>query len=509
MKRIKAVATVSATLLAGCMLAGCTKAAQANARGKAGRAHITFMLQDYAGSPLSGEKAQEVFDTLCEYTNTDVAFNFVAVDSYEEKLGLTLANPANMPMVMHVTSLSSGIVDAAENGAFWDLNEFIWDSKKYPNLSQASKEISKALTVNKALIGIYKARDLGRYGLGYRTDWAEKLGLSKPKTIDDVYTMLKAFRNDDPDGNGKRDTYGLSMCRYTGPLDIIQTWFGAGNGWVEQDGALVPSHRTKAYKEALDWLKKLYDEELIAPDWAVRDSTTWADQVKKGESGVYIDVLDGSRRIWDYFVTNEIPSVARAGELAGMTLVGTINGKTLATPGYNGFFVVTKAAKTRAQVDACLHFIDKMCDDKMILLANYGIEGFSYEIDADGYIVDTKTEPSVVKNYGALNQALCFIPRSLTHIKPSVRQSERKQKEIDVIAENAKHAVINPAIAYLSNSPAYALNGAILDQILSDARTQYICGRIDQEGLQAAFDKWEKLGADVVREVNAQYTANR
>ena len=45
----------------------------------------------------------------------------------------------------------------------------------------------------------------------------------------------------DPDGNGKDDTYGLCLCKYTGPLDIIQAWFGAGNQW-KGSGRKADSH---------------------------------------------------------------------------------------------------------------------------------------------------------------------------------------------------------------------------------------------------------------------------
>ena len=72
--------------------------------------------------------------------------------------------------------------------------------------------------------------------------------------------MMYQFTYGDPDGNGKDDTYGLCMCKYTGPLDIIQAWFGAGNQWKEVDGKLVPVHQTEEYLEALKWMKKMYDD---------------------------------------------------------------------------------------------------------------------------------------------------------------------------------------------------------------------------------------------------------
>ena len=72
--------------------------------------------------------------------------------------------------------------------------------------------------------------------------------------------MLYKFTYEDPDGNGKDDTYGLEMTKYVGPLDIMQTWFGVGNEWVEEDGKLVPVHQTKEYLEALKWIRKIYED---------------------------------------------------------------------------------------------------------------------------------------------------------------------------------------------------------------------------------------------------------
>ena len=46
--------------------------------------------------------------------------------------------------------------------------------------------------------------------------------------------------------------------------------------------------------------------------------------------------------------------------------------------------------------------------------------------------------------------------------------------------------------------------------ILEDARTQYIVGQIDKQGLEDAWDLWYKSGGkEVIEEVNAQYQANK
>ena len=46
--------------------------------------------------------------------------------------------------------------------------------------------------------------------------------------------------------------------------------------------------------------------------------------------------------------------------------------------------------------------------------------------------------------------------------------------------------------------------------MLDDARTQYICGTIDEAGLQAAWDDWyNRGGEDLINEVNELYHADQ
>ena len=323
--------------------------------------------------------------------------------------------------------------------------------------------------------------------------------------------MLYAFTYNDPDGNGVDDTYGMEMTKYTGPFDIVQTWFGCGNGWVEQDGQLVPVHQTAEYKEAIDWLKKVYDDGLMSPDWVTIDTSEWSNGCKKGQNGVYIDVMDGARRIWDYFVNNEVPSVTNPDEFASMNLLGPINGKTLATSGYNGFYVITTdGAKTEEDVINSLTFLDKLNDYDMLILADYGLEGVTYNWDADGKIEVISGRDNSENPHLGLNQMVAYIPGYADDQKP-LKQTDRDLALTECYEQRTRPvAVSNPALAYLSGSETYSKYGADLDNILSEARTQYICGVIDEQGLQDAWDDWaNKGGNDLIAEVNEAYAADQ
>ena len=476
---------------------------------------VTLLVPEYnAGKSLKNEGSDQVIQMVEDYTGFNFDIKWGDNGAYDQVIGTTLMDFDNMPMIITCGgSMNGTIVSAAEEGAFWDLSEYLDDSEKFPNLSQVNKETLKGLTVGGEVIGIPRVRELGRCGFSYRQDWADAVGITEePKTIDDVYDMLYKFTYDDPDGNGKNDTYGMEMTSYTGPFDIIQTWFGVGNGWAEVDGKLIPVHMQPEYKEALDWIKKVYDDGLMPKDWAVRTTDTWSNGCKTGESGVYIDVMDGGRRIWDYFVAEETktPSVVNPDETASMNLLGAVNGKTLATSGYNGYFTISASTcDTPEKIEAALTLLDKLNDNDTRLLVEYGLEGINWEKDADGNLVDLDVEnATLAANYMGLNQMLAYIPRY--DLNPSPAKNERTQAQADVYVENEKYAVFNPASSYLANSATYADIGKTLDEIITQARTQYVCGEIDEAGLQTAWDNWLNQGGQtIIDEVNAQYEANK
>lgn len=506
------VSVMTITALGGCKSNQVSTDSNSTQAAQSEKKTISMMTIDYNGSPLSATGSDEVIQKMEDYTNTHVEFTWVPTDSYDDKLGVTLMDQNSMPMILTATgtSVNATMLQAAKAGAFWDLSEYLKDTKEYPNLSKANGNILKTLTVDGQVIGIYRARPIGRNSLGYRKDWADKLGLSEPKTIEDVYNMAYAFTYNDPDGNGENDTYGISLAKSTGAFDIVQAWFGDGNGWIEEDGKLTPAFQKQGYMDTLNWFKKMYDEGLIFKDFAVRDASTATDVIKNGQCGMLVGAIDDMRRVGDYFATNNIPSVVNADETASVNFVGAVakdsnsEAYTQATAGMAGYFVITKAAKTEEDVKACLHYLDKMCDDEMLVLADYGIEGISYDLDEEGKIVMKGLELQKLPNNG-LNQVLCYIPNAAS-INPALKLSATQELQEKVKAENIEKSVFNPASGYLANSETYSLNGSNLDQILTDARVQYICNQLDEAGLKQAWRLWEDQGGTkLIEEVNALY----
>ncbi len=480
------------------------------------RQTITWSLIDLnAGNNNVGEYSEQIFQQIEDYVGHDIDVTWVMNDTLSETNSLYFANPKTMPMIMSYGGTMTGdVVRAAKDGAFIDLNDYIWDSEKYPNLSGMSEAVAANLTVDGHLIALPRCRVVGRYGLCYRQDWAEALGVELPEnaTPEDVYNMLYAMKN----GNEKHEgfcEYPMEMTSYTGPFDIIQTWFGCGNGWAEVDGQLVPVWMQDEYFEAVEYIKKLYDEKLMPQDWPSRGTDTWSDGCKKGENGVYIDVLDSGKRIWNYFVAEDTktPSVVDPSKDASMVLYGAVNGHTLATAGYNGFFTLSASTlDTPEKIEAALTVLDKLSDPEMQVLTQFGLEGINYELDDQGRVVKLDAEDEVlIGNYKGLNQMLTFLPSTEATTVPVVT-TERDDAQNAAYAAALPLAEVDPALSFKVNSEAYSLSGADLDTQASALRSQYICGEITLEQFKSGLDGIRAAGYDqIITEINDQYQANK
>jgi putative aldouronate transport system substrate-binding protein len=101
-----------------------------------------------------------------------------------------------------------------------------------------------------------------------RQDWLDKLGLKMPTTPDELFAVAKAFTFNDPDGNGRNDTYGFTAAggNGIGEMANLGLMWGPTNFYVDSNKVTHPIVDGN-YKKMLDFLRKVVDEQLIDPDW--------------------------------------------------------------------------------------------------------------------------------------------------------------------------------------------------------------------------------------------------
>ncbi len=102
-------------------------------------------------------------------------------------------------------------------------------------------------------------------------EWLNKLGLQKPTTIDELYEVLVAFRDKDPNGNGKKDeiplmglktnSFGRDVTSYL--INAFVQYTSTRKVQIE-DGKCFSIYDTNEYREALKFMNKLVKEGLLS-----------------------------------------------------------------------------------------------------------------------------------------------------------------------------------------------------------------------------------------------------
>jgi putative aldouronate transport system substrate-binding protein len=130
-----------------------------------------------------------------------------------------------------------------------------------------------------------------------RQDWLDKLNLEGPETVDDVEALAKAFMEQDPDGNGAADTFGLTGTMNTVGVpsnlhgfDAIFNAYGAFPTIFHRnaEGKVVYGSTTPEAREALARLAQMVQDGLIDPDFATKNTDTSNQIVVGGQGGIMI-----------------------------------------------------------------------------------------------------------------------------------------------------------------------------------------------------------------------------
>ena len=109
-----------------------------------------------------------------------------------------------------------------------------------------------------------------------RQDWLDKLHLKMPATPDELLAVAKAFTYNDPDGNGKNDTFGIGAYGNAGwgmglghTPDCIMPAYGVPGGpelFVQKNGKPVFNGIQPEYKAALAYYKKFFSAGVWSPE---------------------------------------------------------------------------------------------------------------------------------------------------------------------------------------------------------------------------------------------------
>lgn len=224
--------------------------------------------------------------------------------------------------------------------------------------------------------------------LWINTTWLNKLGLSMPKTMDEFYNVLKAFKDKDPNGNGQKDEVPYATWSsngfFTHPWGVWPGIFVNSKGKVSYGGA------TENMKKCATFWNKVYKENLVdkntIDNWA-GENAAFQTLIASGKVGAFY---------WGWPDTLSADLISQF-EICPWPTSGEDNGEyyPVYTNVFESFypdaFFITKKCKN---VPAALRFLDYLYTNDGYMLSRYGNPGFLYTKVSDKLYNPTGKSPA-------------------------------------------------------------------------------------------------------------------
>lgn len=437
MKPSKKIVTLAALLaMSGTVLAGCAKEAAPTAEksndgaGQTGAAAGTFsypMKSDKTltyWAELNGNISsvkptfQDVpfFQEWQKRTGVSLKFIQPPANQAKEALNVLLASGELPDMIEYSwsTNFPGGPEKAINDGYIIKLNDAI--AKYAPNLQKYLKENPEVDKQIKTDNGSYYAFPFIRgddllktyQGPIIRKDWLDELGLQTPQTIDDWYTVLKAFK--EKKGAAAPLTFlgmptalfGLDGGGFVGAYGVIKNFY-------QEDGKIKYGPMEPGYKQFLATMQKWYAEGLIDKNIATIDAKTMDSNMTSGRSGATVWNSGAGIGKWQPVVKEKDPKA----QFAPAPYPVLKNGEKPKFGQKDFAFVSTASVAISGNsknVETAVRLLDYAYGKEGHMFFNFGVEGVSYKMEGDY----PKYTDVVMKNPDKLApaQALAMYARS-------------------------------------------------------------------------------------------------
>ncbi len=232
-------------------------------------------------------------------------------------------------------------------------------------------------------------------GLVIRQDWLDKLGLKAPATLDEFLTVAKAFTFNDPDGNGKNDTYGF--CAFVDGSGLTAMGVGPRFDWIYGAYGVAGifdlssaanfglNVRKDAYMQATQFIRTLNTEGVIDPDWPTLKKDEFRARWKQGSCGMMHENFAALSTQSNYKAFDEnfpngqwsvlVPPTGPNGESADGTVILSAR-----------IYAVSQKAIDAGKGPAIARLLEWMANDEGYYLLGFGEKGVNYNLDANGNI---------------------------------------------------------------------------------------------------------------------------
>ncbi|PJN58775.1 hypothetical protein PAEAM_34260 [Paenibacillus sp. GM1FR] len=318
-----------------------------------------------------------------------------------------------------------------KDGRIIRLNELI-DSYA-PNLKriiESDPDVKKQIALDDGTIYMFPLLKLDALklnatsGLIMRQDWLDALNLKVPTNIDEWYTVLKAFKEQDPNGNGKPDELPFTGNWGPGNLTKLHDFaaaFGVIGGFQMNGDKVEFGPIQPGYRDFLETMAKWYKEGLIDPEIMTNDGKAFDYKVTSNLAGAYQGgVFSGMGKYFNLMRDTD-PNF----NVTGVPWPVSPDGTSYATFNLDAKVLSYGEAITASADEDKLKYIVQWMDynysEEGSDLFNFGIENDSYVRDGEG----VKFTDTIIDNPNGLTYDQALASYALSIMDGPINQDSR------------------------------------------------------------------------------------
>lgn len=466
---------------------------------------ITAMKFGYGELPPNDAPGVKLIN---ERFNVDYQINQVPQPSYGEKLSAVLASGSIPDMLaFEAPDISNRYVKFAKQKAFLPLDDYI---KEYPSLAAVPEFVWSQFKVDGKIYAIPKYYPRFNVLPMIRQDWLDNLGLKTPTNYEELKQVAIAFTKNDPDQNGKNDTYGIVLGKEIVPNYNLGAYWDPAAWYHKNDkGQFIPGIISNARKEQIQWFADLYIENAITRDFAIMDGNASNKEFYSGKAGIFIGTPRG-------MIQANADSLLQLDPKAKFTFMAPAEAPDgsqglASTSGFIGFMTISaEAGKDPEKVRRILEMTEVPRTIIPLDQSNPENKDFDWLLGGLGQGYDMVNGTAVPKP-NALQDGL----RPSSFLLDDVPWPKKESDKVYKYANPILDAVVQEMVKlhgsskfygsphYAVYSPTQVSKGNELNKFILDEQSKMITGQRPVSDWDAMVHEWmAKGGAQWIEEVN-------
>ena len=322
-------------------------------------------------------------------TGVKIKWIEVASDAFEDQLALKLTTGDLPDIILKGGVSNSSQLKYGDQGFFKNLMENDMLKTYAPNYWALCQEYPEILSASMMPDGSVYSLGMVRNSTGstiasklfFNKEWLTAVGKEVPTTSDEFYEVLKAFKNDDPNGNDLADEIGM----YLKPDHLQYVTFGmfgignrgSNNGFIDYDkekDTVRYFAATDGFRSWVEWATKLYREGLLNKEYFDFTESNLGNYVNNNVCGAFaytnLCMLGQETQQKFTYLNGAMSGPNGDKDYYGVNSIGT-----------TGSYIITSSCE---YPEVALRWADYFFCDEGSLFFYYGDEGVTYDKLPDG-----------------------------------------------------------------------------------------------------------------------------